>query len=87
MINVENTLNILEESKILAESKPENAAPNNTITVPFLGRLHCVRDKEGQMYLSGVLAYWFFGTFPMIYISLWPAYEDGHIPLAVVYGE
>ena len=74
---------MFEDSKLPEE---EHSASSNTIRVPVFGRLHCVRDTEGRLYLCGVLVYWFYGTFSVIYISLWPAYHDGHIYLVVIYG-
>lgn len=59
---------------------------SNTINIPLFGRLHFIHDRDGQMFLCCVLAYWVLGVFPMCYILLWPAYEDGNIPLIVVYG-
>ncbi|XP_005096081.1 probable palmitoyltransferase ZDHHC21 [Aplysia californica] len=86
MIKSENIMGILQPPVPETDEAPENDVTNNTITLPLWGRLHFVRDSQGQLFVSGVVAYWMFGTFSTIFVLLHPAYEDGHVSLPVVYG-
>ncbi|XP_076084994.1 palmitoyltransferase ZDHHC21-like [Mytilus galloprovincialis] len=48
--------------------------------IPFLGRLHIVRDREGYMALSFTTLYWIYGTFVNLFIILLPHYNDKQLP-------
>ena len=53
-------------------------------TLPLIGRVHIVNDRDGMIQISFVLLYWVYGTFCTLYIILLPQYNDGRIPSSVV---
>ncbi|KAL8577775.1 hypothetical protein ACOMHN_001644 [Nucella lapillus] len=54
------------------------------VTVPFIGRLHLVRDSGGVLQVAFVLAYWMYGSFTTLFIILLPQYHDGRIPYSII---
>lgn len=54
-------------------------------TMPCIGRIHFVRDREGILFLSGVVAYWLYGIVCAYYCVIQPHYMDGRLPAGVVY--
>ena len=54
-------------------------------TMPCIGRIHFVRDREGILFLSGVVAYWLYGILCAYYCVIQPHYMDGRLPAGVVY--
>ena len=53
-------------------------------TLPLIGRVHIVNDRDGMIQISFVLLYWVYGTFCTLYIILLPQYNDGRIPSSVI---
>ncbi|WAR23166.1 ZDH21-like protein [Mya arenaria] len=70
----------------LRQSLAEQAAAyrlqenTNTINIPLLGHIHFVRDKNGIMMLSCIVAYWVYGVWSSYYVVLNPHYVDGVVP-------
>lgn len=64
-----------------------NDSNNNSIKLPIIGRVHIVKDKEGHLCASFVVAYWIYGTFSTLFIAILPACQDGHLPYLFAYGQ
>ncbi|BFZ16712.1 hypothetical protein BsWGS_19751 [Bradybaena similaris] len=78
MIDVGNIMNI--------KLPDNNDISHNSLNIPLIGRVHFVRDQEGQYYSLMVLAYWFYGTLSALLIIVIPRFEDGVISASVLYG-
>ncbi|ESO92926.1 hypothetical protein LOTGIDRAFT_175635 [Lottia gigantea] len=55
------------------------------INVPIIGRVRCIKDKNGMISLLCVYLYWLYGTFTTLFIVLIPAYNDGLISSILIY--
>lgn len=72
----------LKQNLGLSLPKPSQEYSNSIIVrrLPCLGRIHFVRDREGILFLSGVIAYWVYGILASYYCVLQPHYLDGRVP-------
>ncbi|KAL4237054.1 Palmitoyltransferase zdhhc21 [Mactra antiquata] len=75
----------LKESLGLNQPRPKSFYSPNTVHIPLIGSIVFVRDKQGIMMLSGILAYWIYGVWSSYYVILQPHYEAGHIKAWFLY--
>lgn len=47
--------------------------------LPFIGRLHILKNRTGFINVAIIVLYWIYGTWCTIYVILKPHYDEGHI--------
>ncbi|KAK6179475.1 hypothetical protein SNE40_011826 [Patella caerulea] len=85
--NMQNMVNMFSFPQQNHQS-PSRQKPDDNysyIKIPLLGRVRCIKDKNGMMCLLFVYIYWIYGTWASVYIVLLPAYNDGHVSSFFIY--
>lgn len=86
-INDPNDPVLLSLKHSLGLDQPRNGFEKhpNTLKIPLLGEIQFVRDKDGILLLSAIVAYWVYGIWSSYYVIIEPHWRDGYIADWVVY--
>ena len=75
----------IKQSLGLNQPPPKSEIYPNAVKIPLYGEIQFVRDKDGLMLLSVIVAYWVYGVWSSYYVIIEPHWSDGLIPNWIVY--
>ncbi|XP_060577614.1 palmitoyltransferase ZDHHC21-like [Ruditapes philippinarum] len=78
-------LQSLKKSLGLDQPRPNSESYPNAVNIPLYGEIQFVRDKDGMLLLSAIVAYWIYGIWSSYYVIIEPHWRDGLIPDWIVY--